>query len=112
MGGVPGPNKVAVKVYQAEAEILLYEEEMEFESLGGGEYTKLALKTRVNLEPKLVYDVRVMMLAGPDKFLVCGKLGKTLVQVGNVAVTFSSSPYSINGTDVYQGQIPSIYLCV
>ena len=107
--GVSGSNKVALKIYKDE--LLLLEEEKEYHSLGGGKYTKLALKSRVNLEPNLVYTVHVEW-TGPDKDLLCGGHGKNRVKVGNVAVTFSSSTNSVDGTDVKQGQIPSIYLCV
>ena len=108
--GVRGSNKVTIKIYKAD--LLLLEEEKEYQSLGGGKYTKLALKSRVNLEPNLVYSIHVERSTGPDEDLLCGGQGKVGVQVGSMAVTFSTSADSVNGTDVWQGQIPSIYLRV
>ena len=106
--GVPGSNKVKVGIFHAE--LLLFEEIKEYQSLGGGEYGKLALKSRVNLQPNIVYTIVVERLDVPYVELVCGTGGKSSVRSGNVEVTFSNSSKSCSGTDVQQGQIPSLYL--
>ena len=106
--GVPGSNKVKVGIFHAK--LLLFEEIKEYQSLGGGEYTKLALKSRVNLQPNIVYTIVVERLDIPYAELVCGTGGKSSVRSGNVEVTFSNSSKSCSGTDVQQGQIPSLYL--
>ena len=43
-------------------EILLLEEEKEYQSLGGGEYTKLTLNSQVDLEPNIVYTILTIFL--------------------------------------------------
>ena len=108
--GAPGSNKVAVKIFNDE--LLLLEENKEYQSLGEGQGTKLLLKSRVKLEPKIVYTILVERLDGPSTKLICGRDGKTLVQGGKVDVTFSNSPKGVSGTNVDQGQIPAIYLRV
>lgn len=108
--GVPGSNKVKVAI--ANAELLILEENKEYQSQGGGQYTKLTLKSRVKLQPNIVYTILVERLEGTWERLLCGRGGKTLVQVGNVEVTFSNSPKGCEGTDVDEGQIPSLYLQV
>ena len=108
--GVPGSNKVKVGIFNAE--LLLLEENKEYQSQGGGQYTKLALKSRVKVQPNIVYTIIVERLEGPDTKLICGWGGKTRLQDGKVDVTFSNSQKGCYGTDVGEGQIPAIYLRV
>ena len=114
--GVAGDNKVAIKIFKAGLmppdALLLFNEIREYSTPGGGEHTKVKFGSLVNLEPNVAYTIYVENLSGHNLEVTCGRKGKTPVEIGNVAVTFSNSSYSVSGTDVHQGQIPSIYLRV
>ena len=101
-------SRVAIKIYQGEQ--LLLEDEVDCSLDPSNDYTKLHLKTAVDLEAHTLYEITAMRLSHIE--VPIGGGGGPLVKAKNVWVNFSSSARECVLEDDGHCQIPAVYLIV